>query len=288
MIQQQSHSIIQGELPHMARLGENMRSELEEIKVQAILHSRQTKASFSQIIDFNRIHVEKFHLTNVAILQSLSTIKNSQENIARMSDSSRMTLAEIKDVVEHITTSRQRQGMISAPGYQKGLPYNENTLFRQTKNFIQKTLYLQYLEWNLPIGTLQARLDSFLIDLNKITKPSKYSLRNKQTVRFRLTYMAPLWLSSAIIELYYKAQSQHNLTNWGRNLSISLQKYNLDPNLRRCLDNFDVDGLQQMFNEGIAGANDYLPNGWPLLYVSLTLYLAWHFRSLISLYLSTR
>ena len=238
------------------------------MNVRALSHNLQTEKLYSELVDFRRAQFEESRLTKIATSQTLLAIRRSQERLVCSSDCSRITLNEIRDLVEQAMALSPGRDIVSAPRYKHRSLYNENTKFYEGPNFVRSTVHLPYLEGYFPLGSLQARLDSFLASTDQSANMSSHDFSLDQIVRFELTYKAPLWLSTLVMRVVLKVQSQYILTNWSWKFPFSMQRCNLDPGLRRCLDSLDVHGLRRIFSEGRARANDYLPNGWPLLYVS--------------------
>jgi hypothetical protein len=139
-----------------------------------------------------------------------------------------------------------------------------NTRSRMT---IERTMFFKYMSWDLPIGKLLIQTTEDYRDLRRRNLNARNDRARTKNWTLKVIFQAPSWISSTILQLSYTCRSQSGLTNWNRNLSYGLQNYNPDPLLHRLIQKSDLSGLQQLFLDGRARPNDYLPFGWPLLHV---------------------
>ena len=130
----------------------------------------------------------------------------------------------------------------------------------------KREVYLKYLSWRLPIGSLTTEITRSPHSHGKYGELDLDQC-DHETSTYEFTFIAPAWLSTSIIQLSFKARSQHGLTNWNRNLSFGMHNYNTNPQLKKYLDAGDQAGLNRLFLEGKAKPTDYLPGGFTLLMV---------------------
>ena len=282
--------VLQGKLSDLACLGQNMRGGLEQLNAQAISYNSQIEVIFTELNKFRRTQIQDSEMAKSDMLRSLTAIESSQGAFLRTNDCSRTMFNEIKDTVEQMMARRQSQDVISAHGYENGFLDSEATQNPKDQTLVHKTICIHYLKWDPLTGFFHARFYSQLANSSQAGTLSKNGPRVIQTLRFRLTYKALLWFSTTIVQLIFRAQSQsqHNLTGWRWNLSVSIQRYSLDPDLIRYVNGFDIEGLRKIFVERRTRANGYQPNGWPLLYVDLNPWNVVKALRLTNLHLSTR
>ena len=133
---------------------------------------------------------------------------------------------------------------------------------------IQRAVYIRFLSLNLPIGKLTVRVRESL-EANLDGNGEAFSEGLNNTLCYEIEFIPPSWLSTSILKVIYEAQTSQGLTNSNRNLSFGMRNYNSDPQLGQYLDEGNIEGLKDLFRQGRARPTDYLPDGQPLLAVSL-------------------
>lgn len=192
-------------------------------------------------------------------------IETTQRHLSRSEDTQQVTLEHIRGKVDQLVELERKKQTLSIGRNQ--FSNKTNSSVRRSSR-TERTLYLHYLSWRLPIGHLTVRAAGNSISSYWKTGEADPNEQDHGSTSYEITFIAPSWLSSSIIQLSLKAQSQQGLTDWNRNLSFGMHNYNANPLLVAYLEDGNQEGLQRLFLEGKARPTDYLPDGSTLLLVS--------------------
>ena len=79
-------------------------------------------------------------------------------------------------------------------------------------------------------------------------------------------------LSSIILHVTTSVQIDRSLSRFNVNLSFRMESFNQNPNLKKLIEDANVEELQVLFDAGAARPTDYLPSGATLVDVSISEY----------------
>lgn len=209
-------------------------------RIQATWNQIQsvTEAIRTELTDFRRGRPPDHYGSKRRIIESLASIERGQRRQSRAYQAFQITLKDIQSKTDQlIKIGAVERKLLAEP------PSSRHHANERSRTAIERTMFFEYMSWNLPIGKLHIQITDDRPFLYKRKLNKRADQKRTQNWGLRITFQAPIWLSSAILQLSYTFRSQSGLTNWNRNFSFRMQNYNPDPLLLQLIKNSDLLGL---------------------------------------------